>query len=378
MLAIVVLAASLAGVGTRLAYRRFRPKVAVSMAAPSDAAPSSQEPTSGVPAPAGGALPDSASVLDGISRPGGASLGSVNSTASARLWRLAFAAPPRSAGDAPAVSRAAVVVHGRVRANVTAMLQVDALAPNYFPRRPALMPQLLQAVEDPRVESEKLSRIIAHDPVLTADVLRLANSSLYRVSSTPIESIQRAIVVCGVDALRGILAAAMLRPVFRATRKNFPRLPRMLWERTERASRAAELYAAAQAPQDRFEAQLAVLLGALGPLVVYSAALDVYSRNAHFSPSGELCVELIGALAAGISTRVARDWQLSSRLCAALEDSPAEPLTAARHAGELLGTLSLLESQAIISNEERLDLVKAAGLPADLAEDIRERLSGRV
>ncbi len=373
MLAIIVLAASLAGVGAGLAYRWLRPKVAVSMPAPSDAVPSPQKPAPGVPAPAGSAS------LDGTTSPSaGASLGSVNSAAAERLWRLAFAAPPRSAGDAPAASRAAVVVHGRVRANVTAMLQVDALDPNYFPRRPVLMPQLLQAVEDPRVESKKLSRIIAHDPVLTADVLRLANSSLYRVSSTPIESIQRAIVVCGVDALRGILAAAMLRPVFRATRKNFPRLPRMLWERTERASRAAELYAAAKAPQDRFEAQLAVLLGALGPLVVYSAALDVYSRNAHFAPSGELCVELIGALAPEISTRVARDWQVSSRLCAALENSPAEPLTAARHAGELLGTLSLLESQTVISNEERLDLVKAAGLPADLANDIKDRLSGHV
>src|SRR6202789_3702374 len=139
-----------------------------------------------------------------------------------RLWRLAFGTP----SVAPPLVRA----HARVRDLIHAVLQVDELDPNYFPRRPTLMPQLMQAVDDPSTASDKLSRMIAHDPVLTADVLRLANSSLYRTSPVPIESVQRAIVVCGVDALRGILATAMLRPVFRASRTNFPRIaPRASW-----------------------------------------------------------------------------------------------------------------------------------------------------
>jgi HD-like signal output (HDOD) protein len=256
------------------------------------------------------------------------------------------------------------------------MLQVDILDPKYFPRRPALMPQLMQAVNDPRAAAEKLSRIVSHDPVLTSDVLRLANSGLYRMSPAPIETIQRAIVVCGVDALRGMLAAAMLRPVFKATSKNFPRLPRMLWERTERAARAAELYAAAIDPADRFEAQLAVLLNALGPLVVYSAALDVYSRNPHFPPSADLCVELISEWAPRMSRHIARDWQTSPRLLAALEQSPAEPLYVAREVGELFGTLSLLESQTVIARDERLELLTEAGLPLDLSSNIWAGLTG--
>jgi HD-like signal output (HDOD) protein len=238
------------------------------------------------------------------------------------------------------------------------------------------MPQLLQAVNDPKAASEKISRIIAHDPVLTADVLRLANSGLYRSSSAPIETIQRAIVLCGVDALRGMLATAMLRPVFRATRRNFPRLPRMLWERTERGARAAELYAMETIPQDRFEAQLVVLLSALGPLVVYSAALDVYARNPHVAPSGSLCVELIGALAPDMSRRIARDWQTSPRLVAALEGSAAEPLTAVLHVGELLGTLAFLESQTVISPDERRDLIADAGMAGEPVSRIWAGLTG--
>jgi HD-like signal output (HDOD) protein len=238
------------------------------------------------------------------------------------------------------------------------------------------MPQLMQAVNDPNTASDKLSRMIAHDPVLTADVLRLANSSLYRTSPAPIESIQRAIVVCGVDALRGILATAMLRPVFRASRTNFPRLPRMLWERTERAARAAELYAAKMHPEDRFEAQLLVLLRALGPLVVYSAALDGYSRAPRLTPNPTLFVELVCSLAPQMSQRIARDWETSPRLVAALTKGSGESLAGALHVGELLGTLSLLESQAVISSVERLDILKGAGLREDLTEGIWTRLAG--
>jgi HD-like signal output (HDOD) protein len=298
---------------------------------------------------------------------GAAAVEAAGDLASQRLWRLAF--------GAPAVALPLERAHVRVREFICAVLEVDSLNPDYFPRRPALMPQLLQAVNDPSVASEKLSRMIAHDPVLTADVLRLANSSLYAISPAPIESVQRAIVVCGVDALRGILATAMLRPVFRASRTNFPRLPRMLWERTERAARAAELYALKTNPEDRFEAQLVVLLRALGPLVVYSAALDGYSRSLKLSPNPALFVELIGTLAPQMSLRIARDWQSSPRLLSVLEPSGEENLATALHAGELLGTLSLLESQKVISREERLDSVKTAGLPADIVDHIWARLT---
>jgi HD-like signal output (HDOD) protein len=360
-----------------LAYRRRRATVRPtgSSAAPvsarsgSAAKPEVSGSTSAGSAftPAGSAFTPAASALT----PAGSAVGATavevaGDLASQRLWRLAFGAP----AEAAPLERG----HARVREFICTVLEVDSLNPAYFPRRPALMPQLLQAVNDPGAASEKLSRMIAHDPVLTADVLRLANSSLYGISPAPIESVQRAIVVCGVDALRGILAAAMLRPVFRASRTNFPRLPRMLWERTERAARAAELYALKTNPEDRFEAQLVVLLRALGPLVVYSAALDGYSRSLKLPPNPALFVELIGTLAPQMSLRIARDWQTSPRLLSVLERSGEEKLAAALHVGELLGTLSFLESQTVISREERLDSLGTAGLPAGVVDDIWARL----
>jgi len=290
-----------------------------------------------------------------------------NNLVTERLWKLAFAASPEAQILEPA--------HARVRDAVSDVLKADTLDPKYFPRRPTLMPQLLRAMDDPSSATEKLSRIVAHDPVLTSDVLRLANSPLYRASPAPIETIQRAIVVLGVDALRGLVATAMLQPVFRATRSNFPRFPRMLWERTERAARAAELYAMKALPQDRFEAQLLILLSALGPLVVYGATLDVYAQRPRLTPNPALFVSLTAALGPQVSLRIAQHWETSPRLVAAIERSPGEALTMALCAGELLGTLSLLQTQSVITADEALATAKDIGLAEATVTPIWERLT---
>lgn len=352
MLAITVLAASLLGMGAWLVARRPRAQAPHPETSPTEMPSVSVEVTAAAP----------------VSAIHPARIELSNREASERLWKLAFAAPSQVVAPEG--------VRQKMRENILAMLDVDTLDPKYFPRRPTLMPQLMQAVNDPTAAAERISRIIAHDPVLTADVLRLANSGMHRTSATSIDSIQRAIVVCGVEALRGMLAAAMLRPVFKATSKNFPRFPRVLWDRTERAVRAAELYVMDTGRPERFEAQLAVLLNALGPLVVYSAALDVFARNPHFPPSAPLCVDLVVALSPRISLRVARDWETSPRLLAALEFSPEESLTTALQVGELMGTLSFLESQTAISREERLDYIAAAELPVESSDRLWAGLTG--
>jgi HD-like signal output (HDOD) protein len=297
----------------------------------------------------------------------GARIELANVQVTERLWRLAFAAPSRVQSLEPA--------HAEIRDSVSAVLKAEMLDAKYFPRRPTLMPQLMRIMDDPRAATEKISRMVAHDPVLTSDILRLANSALYRTSPAPIETIQRAIVVLGVDALRGLVATAMLQPVFRATRTNFPRFPRMLWERTERAARAAEMYAMNTHPKDRFEAQLVILLSALGPLVVYGAALDAYSQRPEIPPSPALFVALTAALAPQVSLRIARHWETSARLIAAIEKSPEESLTMSLCTGELLGTLSLLESQNVISGEDALATAKDAGLSEVILTPIFTRLT---
>jgi HD-like signal output (HDOD) protein len=351
----IVIACLLGGLAAWLIYRRVRKMRKAQTQLPSRGAAAATKSRSGSPVPVPAPVPDAAR----------AEL--ANNLVTERLWKLAFAAPPEPQLLEPA--------HAWVRDWASAVLQANALDPKYFPRRPTLMPQLLRAMDDPSSATDKLSRIVAHDPVLTSDVLRLANSPIHRTSPAPIETIQRAIVVLGVDALRGLVATAMLQPVFRATRSNFPRFPRMLWERTERAARAAELYALKVLPEQRFEAQLLILLSALGPLVVYGATLDVYAQRPRLTPNPALFVALTTALGPQVSVRIAKHWETSPRLVAAIERSPGEALTLALSAGELLGTLSLLQTQSVITADEGLATAQDVGLADTIIAPIWERLT---
>ncbi len=254
-------------------------------------------------------------------------------------------------------------------------LAADPLSERYFPRRPLLMPQLLSAVNDPDAPPLKLAGIIAQDPVLTGNILRLANSVYFRLSSVPVESIQRAVVVCGTDGLQSLAATALVQPVFRGGTAEHSRFPAVLWERCTQASIAAELCARQWCAADRQAAQLLALLSALGPLVAYRVVEDQYRAQPGLRPAPAVFLQVIDRFARVMAGRIATLWQSPPRIVAALQaDQPDEPLVRALRAGELLATLSLLAATNRITAEECGTRAAAAGIPASLFATVWARL----
>jgi HD-like signal output (HDOD) protein len=254
-------------------------------------------------------------------------------------------------------------------------LAADPLSDRYFPRRPMLMPQLLAAVNDPDAPPLKLAGIISQDPVLTGNILRLANSVYFRLSAVPVESIQRAVVVCGTDGLQSLAATALVQPVFRGGSAEHSRFPAVLWERCTQASIAAEACARQWCPADRQAAQLLALLSALGPLVAYRVVEDQYRAQPRLKPAPAVFLQVIDRFARVMAARIATLWQSPPRIVAALEGEQADdPLVRALRAGELLATLSLLADAGRITEEECSVRAGAAGIAGKLYETIWTRL----
>jgi HD-like signal output (HDOD) protein len=69
--------------------------------------------------------------------------------------------------------------------------------------------QLWRELSDPDIDPERLRRVLYGDPGIAARVLKVANSAYY-ARGRAIASLERAIVVLGLDAVRGIAAAAGL------------------------------------------------------------------------------------------------------------------------------------------------------------------------
>src|SRR5687768_553628 len=122
--------------------------------------------------------------------------------------------------------------HAPVFQAVQQILERIEARPEYIPRRPSLLPKLMATVNDNEATLAEMSRIIAQDPALTGNLLRIANSPIYRVSGNPVESIERAVTMVGVQGIRSIIATALLQPLMAASAGAFARFPELIWEHT--------------------------------------------------------------------------------------------------------------------------------------------------
>lgn len=72
-----------------------------------------------------------------------------------------------------------------------------------------LIPVIMSRLCDPESTAHDVAQVIGQEPGLAARVLRVANSAYYGASGK-VATIERAFVLLGVDAVRGIAAAACL------------------------------------------------------------------------------------------------------------------------------------------------------------------------
>lgn len=228
--------------------------------------------------------------------------------------------------------------------------------PNYAPRRPLLLPKLVQAMNDDDVSRRELARIIGSDPGLAAGLFRLANSPFYRVSPTPIENLDRAVALLGIEGMRSLVAAALMQPVFKVDGGGFPRFGDITWQHTLASAAAAESHAIMLESTDPFAAQLLALIMGLSSIVVFRVALDEYQTR-HLSPHPRVLKTLIESQSAPVARQVAASWQLSERVDAALADqstSQGAKLTSLGRSlqfGRFLGALAVLHQQKVIDDE---------------------------
>ncbi|MEZ5531927.1 MAG: HDOD domain-containing protein [Steroidobacteraceae bacterium] len=294
-------------------------------------------------------------------------------TVAIALHRLALSAPQLAPGIPPG--------HERIATQVAHDLASSATQAHLMPRRPLLLPQLLRAVNDSETSRRELAGIIARDPALAGDLLRLANSPYYRMTEKPIESIDRAVAVLGTDGLRKLVASAVLQPVFRIRTGHFARFPETTWEHAVRAGVAAETFAAIVDDSDPFTAQLLALLVGLGTIVVFRAAMERYVAQGGLAPSPDLVAYLIDTHGATVAHAIASQWELSPAVLAALdEQSPGfhsdgpSALGRSVRLGRLTGALAVLRAAGALTDEAALAALLAAGAPPRQSERIWHRL----
>lgn len=266
-------------------------------------------------------------------------------------------------GNRPPV-RAATVPRGGHAEVVGAAAAILARIENqarYTPRRPSLLPQLMRTINDPDASGRAIAAIIARDPALAGNLLRIANSALYRVQSRPVENIERAVALVGTDGIRQIIAAALVQPVMGAGGGVFGRFPPVIWEHTLLSAAAAADHAKLVERDDGFAAQLLGLMHGLGASIVLRVVRDQYARKPLLIPDARLATALLDEWTTPTARRLAIKWELSERIDRALEEQRHETVPAPSPLGRSLRFGRLAGGLALLCGQGRMD--DAGALP---------------
>jgi len=283
---------------------------------------------------------------------------------------------PRAADPAaqPEASQKEVVLAAR-----QAVDQVGT-EPRYTPRRPSLLPQLMEVVNDEEASLRALSRMVMQDPRLTGEMLRVANSALYRVSPTPVESIERAAALLGTRGIRMLISGVLIQPLAHSGAGS-DRFGNLIWDHSSYSSAAADAWAARSGEAEPFAAQMLALLHGLGVVTVYRVLMDIYATQPDLTPDAAAIAIALESDAPIAASRIARSWGLSERTQQALEANVAaaagaepSPLTRALQFGLLAGGLTLLCRHGRLTEFDAQDQLEAAGFQGPVAARVWERL----
>lgn len=269
----------------------------------------------------------------------------------------------------------------RVVAAALAAIGDPATQKHYFPRRPNLLPELIRAINDESASVRQLVAIVARDPSLVGNLLRVANSSYYRVTPQPIETIERAIVVLGNEGLRSVMAAALMQPIFQTSGTGgAQRFPELVWDHAVRSAHAAIPHAALVERANPFAAELLSLVSGLAEIVIFRAVLE------HCPPSpGKdgvdplVIASILDSHATRFAWHIGADWRLSDEMLAALEEQmassePATPLGRTLRFGRFAGALAVLHTNSIINAESVRASLPPSGLSPPHFETMLRRL----
>lgn len=245
-----------------------------------------------------------------------------------------------------------------------------------IPRLPAVIPRLLRSLRDPDSSARDYYEIINKDPMLSAAILKLANSVYFNRTGIYIDNIEKAIVKLGIDGLRSVLSAAVMQPIIQKESTYFSHTGQRLWQHTLECAVACEL-GAQHRKLEPYKAYLMGLMHDLGKIAVFSALCKEHRLNGDPNPGKNAFIPLFDSTAQQLSFQIAQDWQLPEEMCLALQEQVIvvadKPISAY---GRLLFEANMIcETLAATPRDKRIavtDLLADLQFPQDIMDKLRD------
>lgn len=136
-----------------------------------------------------------------------------------------------------------------------------------LPTLPDIALKVKNAVDNDEISAKELADIIVTDAALSAQIIRVANSPMYRGSSE-INSIQMAVLTLGNNTIRTLVTSMVMKQIFCPTSKLLESFFRKTWEQSINVSSISRALCAFVPHLNAEEAMLAGLIHQIGKLPI--------------------------------------------------------------------------------------------------------------
>ncbi|EEF79251.1 HDOD domain-containing protein [Methylophaga thiooxydans] len=178
-----------------------------------------------------------------------------------------------------------------------------------LPTLPEVALQVREVVDDPNATAAQLADIIVTDAALSARLLKVANSPLYR-GRVPIESIQMAVSRLGLSMVRNLVTSLVMEQMFQATTSRLDKRLRELWEHTTKVAATSQVLASKISGIKTDEAMLAGLIHAIGILPILMKA----DEDGDLIRDDRKLDQIIDNLYPKLGATILKKWEFSPEL----------------------------------------------------------------
>jgi HD-like signal output (HDOD) protein len=240
---------------------------------------------------------------------------------------------------------------------------------------PEITLKIIELVESPNSTAQDLNKVISNDPALCSRILKVVNSAFYGLPGQ-IGSINRAIVLLGLNAVKNIAIAASLAKLFRGGSLTPDFSAKDLWSHSITCATACKMVADHLKLGFADEAFLAGLIHDIGIIVEIQydrqRLIDVITR-AHPGPDGTpsadwLAVEteIFGATHQDFGQGLCEKWKFPKNF-ALVTGYHHRPLELAKEIRTLVCIVHVADKLAAAMPGFRMD-VKDAQIGGDVLE----------
>ncbi len=180
-----------------------------------------------------------------------------------------------------------------------------------LPTLPEVALRVRDAVEADNTSAGQIAEIVATDAALSARLLQVANSPLYRARN-PIDNLQNAIARMGYAVVRNLVTTLVMRQMFQATSEALDTRLRRLWEHSVQVSAISRVLAGQVNGLQKDQAMLGGLIHDIGALPILVRADDI----PELLEDESLLDEVIFKLHPILGEKILRNWEFPDSLVA--------------------------------------------------------------